>query len=148
MIRDYQTEDFAAFSVLCRQMHAESQYKKIPFEDEKLFITAERCKENFFKVSEVDGLVVGYMVGVVIPIDFSDYLVAYDNAMYITPKLRSGGGGASLIRSFVKWSKEQGAQEIRIGISYGFDSSRHENMQRLMKGLKFTPKGEWFKRFI
>jgi L-amino acid N-acyltransferase YncA len=127
-------------------MHAESQYSDIPFSDKQLFVTAENSKDHFFKVSEVDGLVVGYMAGTVFPLNFSDYLVAYDHAMYVSPKFRNGGGGADLIRSFIKWSKEQGANEIRVGISYEFDSSKHEYIKRLMTALKFKAKGEWFKR--
>lgn len=149
MIRDYQDSDFAACSVLLKQLVDESQYSDFEYSDKDLYSTIAMNatnKDNYLKVAEVDGLVVGFLSGGVYKNGFSSVMVGTDFAMYMHPDFRKGGGGASLIRDFTTWCKDNGANETRIGISYGFESTDHKLIKRLMTGLKFKPSGEWFRR--
>lgn len=146
-IRDYTEEDFPAFSVICRQMHNESQYKDMPFSDEDLYTSIYTALDQgqYFKVVEVDGLVSGFLIGSVYKSGFSPVMIGSDYAMYIHPSFRKGAHGLQLIRDFKRWAKENGAHEVRIGISYGFGSTEHQAVNKIMKSLDLDPSGEWFR---
>ena len=68
----------------------------------------------FFAVAEVDGVTAGFLAGALANFLLESRTLAQDILLYVAPEHRGAGVAAALIESFVAWSREQGASEIRL----------------------------------
>jgi L-amino acid N-acyltransferase YncA len=120
MIRPAVVEDIARLAELAGDMVAESDYKPFGVDVEKFtgFITP-LIANGFVAVKEVDGLVVGAMLGDVVAPWFTTKRMGIEHAIYISPKYRNGLTAARLITEWIGWCKANGAVQCRAGISTG-----------------------------
>ena len=117
-----------------RAMHAESSYSPMQYSAGRVrkFLRELIEADQFVRVYEADGKVVGGMVGVVMPAWFSDDLCAYDVALYVNRDRRGGRAAILLVRDFVCWAKARGAKQIRPGVTTGVSGSAGAKLYRAM----------------
>lgn len=122
MIRSADKSDLDDLVEMGRAMHAESNYAPLAFSElvYRRFLEAvlehEQC---CILIAERNQGVVGVYIGVVNNAFFSMDKIAQDVLLYVTPEHRGGMAAMWLIKAFEAWAMEQGAIQIRPGISVG-----------------------------
>ena len=86
----------------------------------ELLIAADDTKV-FFRVVDIDGLIVGLMIGVMCAQILSSEIDAYEQSLFIRPESRGSGAAVRLVREFEKWAIENKAKRIWIGQSVGHE---------------------------
>lgn len=116
-------------------MHAESEFRRIPYDREKLRdLTASIIQDDdkFAAVCEKDGRLIGMFLGVECEFYFSRARGAFDWLWFVTPEERGTTAGLRLLKAFHDWAKARGCVEVRIGVSTGVDlDANHRIMERL-----------------
>jgi len=147
MIRQMVTDDIEALTSIGAAMHLESAYRHTEY-------SADKCRalgENIVAsprlvglVSEINGEINGFFIGVVSEHYFSDTLMASDLLLYVLPEYRNGLSGVRLIKSYIEWAKESGVESdnIQLGQTAGIDPAV---VDRLYKKLGFHPSGTIYK---
>lgn len=124
MIRHAEKTDLDDLVELGRRMHAESNYTPLVYSEFvyrrnlELLLGSER---GCVLVAELQGELIGVYVGVVGDAFFSTDRIAQDLLLYVEPEHRGGMTAMRLIKAFENWAWQQGAAQIRPGISVGGD---------------------------
>jgi len=143
-IREATPEDVDRIVTIGAELHAEGNYKGLPFVPERAAHTMRTLIENdagIVLVLDVDGVIVGGIAGMCVQHWFTDAKVACDVSFFILPEHRGSIAAARLLRQFVSWGKAQGAARIEIGITTDIHQERtaafYERMGFSHKGLQF-----------
>ncbi|GKV93527.1 GNAT family N-acetyltransferase [Pectobacterium aroidearum] len=140
MIRQATKEDIPALVLLGMRMHQESSYRNLSFDVEKCAGLADQLIASEYGavlVAEKDGEIIGWMAGGIAPFWFSHDRMAFEYGVFIDADQRGGSAGYRLVKEFVRWAKERGVVEIRMGITTGVHEDRTGDLyQRL--GLQRT----------
>jgi len=107
---------------LCWCMHEETGYRKFALNREKAEAFVRRVmdwEDGFVGVAEIEGLVVGVIVGAIQPFWFSDELEASELLLYVAPSSRGGFVGKRVVELFETWSVARGCSRVVVGISSG-----------------------------
>lgn len=141
-IRDATEQDLDAIVELGLEMHAESSYRYLQFDQEKVrSFMAGMMGQQYVRVYEKDGQLLGGMAGMVVQPWFSTDLYAVDVAVFVSQEHRGSMAAVRLIKDFVVWAKECGAKQIRPGVTTGDVGSAGS---RLYEALGFEPVGTTF----
>lgn len=122
-------------------MHAESVFSKYAYDFSKvsqrigILIELER---GIAIVATEGEKIIGGFIGAVEPHWFGDDLQAYDLALFILPEKREGLTAVRLIKEYIRQAKEQGASQISIANSTGFEPDR---VKRLFEFCMFSHVG-------
>lgn len=133
-MRDAKFQDLEVLLPLAHEAHANSRFSDLEINDaviQRNFVVAIRFGQ-FAKVIEVDGRVVGGMVGCMGENNMG-IRCARDFFCF------SRGGTHILISAYKAWAKERGAQIIQIS-----DQSGNSRFQKLITGLGFESAGTNF----
>ena len=117
---------------LARKMAAESPaYRRYGFDSDKVGRLAKQCiiKEDYqcllaFKAEKC----IGFMAYGCFPMLFSAALTVDDFALYVLPEHRGSLAGPLMVKRCLKWAKEKGASEVRLGITTEINNSRVEKL--------------------
>ena len=137
MIRPAKSEDIPRLLELGQMMIQDSAYSVFSYSEEKIssFLPA-LITHGFAWVYESGGKVRGLMLGDVVSPWYSVDRMGIEYLIYIDPQYRSGLVASKLIFKWMSWCKEQGAIQIRPGVSTGDDS-----ISRLYERLGFGKTG-------
>lgn len=141
MIRPALYEDIPQLVELGAVMHQESRYRALPYSSSKVFALLASMIEKdsgLLIVAERNGQIVGGFCGLVVEHWFSTSRIATDFALFIHPDHRGGMTAARLLKAFVAWAREQGAEIITAGITTGVHT---DDTTRLYQSLGFEPVG-------
>jgi L-amino acid N-acyltransferase YncA len=141
MIRPANYEDIPALVDLGAVMHQESRYRVLPYAPNKVFgLLANMIEKDtgLLIVAERNGEIIGGFMGLVVEHWFSNSLIATDFALFIHPDHRGGMTAARLLKRFVAWSREKGAELITAGITTGVNA---DASTRLYQSIGFEPVG-------
>lgn len=141
MIRPANYEDIPALVDLGAVMHQESRYRVLPYAPNKVFgLLANMIEKDtgLLIVAERNGEIIGGFMGLVVEHWFSNSLIATDFALFIHPDHRGGMTAARLLKRFVAWSRERGAELITAGITTGVNA---DASTRLYQSIGFEPVG-------
>lgn len=122
---------------LGEKMHLESRFKKYNFDKNKI----SKLLENpnvFCKVAIKDKKAIGFFVGVIQPMWFSNEKAGYDLALYIDKEHRGGMTAVRLIKEFEKYCKENNC--VTINLNAGAEIS-NESAKRLYLKLGYKEYG-------
>lgn len=137
-IRTATTDDVPRLVELGAALHAESpRWSRIPFNPARAAETLMRLilsTDGVVFVSEVDGLLVGGIAGVVQPHWACEASIAHEMSFVIDPEYRGGMAACRLICSLVAWARMKGAAWLHAGTSTGLDP---EMVAKLYERLGF-----------
>ena len=85
-----------------------------------------------------DGQIVGGFAGGITTDWQSDHKLAFDYVMYVMPKHRDDGVAKELVKTFILWAKEMGADRINCGTATMVNTKQ---CVALYESLGFTPVG-------
>jgi len=141
-IRPAALDDLDRLLALGREMHAESSYRSLNFDERKARMFLMRLmSDQYVRVYEQDDKILGGMVGMSVQPWFSNDLYAVDIALFISAKHRGSLAAARLIKDFVVWAKQTGAKQIRPGVTTGAPGTA---ASRLYQAMGFTNCGSTF----
>lgn len=127
-IRSANIEDVDWLVELGAQMHAESAYGFLPYDQEKVrrMITSYIDDPSTYCVlaAEHEQSIVGMLCGYLIDYFFCEEIVASDVAIYVDSGFRGSSAAPRLIRAFREWAVARGAREVCLGVSTGFEVER------------------------
>ncbi len=113
---------------LAKQMHAESSYGFLPFDEEKVEGLAGFAmdSEDYCILVAVDDAnkVYGFFLGVIVPYYFCNEGYAVDLALFVSPDKRGVCAAQKLIAAFKQWAIAEGAREITLATSTGVEPER------------------------
>jgi GNAT superfamily N-acetyltransferase len=101
---------------LMHAMHKESRYRGYEVSDTKL-LNLLKNPHVFCMLSVIKGEAIGFFMGIVQPMWFSEKKYGFDLALYIVPKSRGGTSAARLVKEFEKFCQQQGCSEINLSSS-------------------------------
>lgn len=141
IIRKINENDIPALIELGQQMHRESAYAFLPYQEDKVqqFIidiindTETQCA----LVAEKNDILIGMIAGYIIDYFFCDELLACDMVLFIKKSHRGGLTAFRLARAFRQWAQQQGAVELSLGISTNIHPQRTGQLYQKM-GLKYV----------
>lgn len=140
IIRMATAEDMPALIAHGKEMHRESNYNVTEFSAERAEMFIRKWIEyGFVVVVEIDGLIIGGMIGDVITPWHTTERMGIDMVLYVAPEHRKGRIAATLIKAFEIWCKEMGATTIRPAVSTG-----HQRAGKLYQALGYQRTGECF----
>ena len=122
MIRLAKSSDIDAIVELAEPMYLESNYCVLQYSEiaYRRFLEAIIAYERGVVILAEDrGRLLGLYIGMCTPVFFSPDMVATDVLMYVLPDERRGQVGRKLVDAFEAWAREQGARQIRPGVSIG-----------------------------
>ena len=126
MIERVSFRNLDAGLALARAMHEESEFRNLPFDDDKVARLA--WNPDVFAVLWRDdngtGQYTGAMLGFAGPHYFCDAIVARDLALFVHPDRRGGVAAIRMVREFESWAVERGAVEGYLGSSTGVAPER------------------------
>jgi hypothetical protein len=102
-----------------REIHRESVYAEMPFDEDKLIAQLSICgriaPDRFFKIAVRDGNVLGGFLGVVSKAFFCDALIAKDMGWWVRESTRGSAAAICLLVEFEKWARIKGAKKMMVG---------------------------------
>lgn len=114
-----------------RALHQESpRYRTMRYDPDKLRRVAARlqgtllAEDGVMLVAEAGGQVVGMLVGILAERWFGPDRYATDLTVYVRPEHRGGTAFVRLVAAFEAWAREQGVDEVDIGISTDIHAER------------------------
>ena len=105
---------------LGREMHAESSYSKLEFDNVRVFETFNSYLNDPDRTAIIawkGDVPVGLYAGYIAKYYFSEDTVANDIAWFVTKRLRGTRVGLRLLDRFEEWALSKGVKEVRIGYS-------------------------------
>lgn len=140
MIRKGTHDDVAAVVAMGATMHEQSAFRHVVYVPEKVsdFIHLH-VDHGFFMVAEVDGKVVGGMLGDCMILWFTTDITGLEYAFYVQEENRNGLIAAKLVAEFIRWCKAAGAKQIRPAIATG-----NQALGRLYEAYGFKPVGNYY----
>ena len=140
MIRPATFDDVNQIVILLEELHNLSSMSPLDFSPVKAKqgVIAFIQLDQFVRVIEEDGRVVGVFSGLLTPTWFGNDSIAIDLSWYVKPEYRDWQGVA-LVEQFIEWAKERGAKQVRPGVS-----TSNPNACRIYKALGFGEAGAGF----
>lgn len=84
-------------------------------EGEGYFSNHVASDQSFTAVVEVDGTIIGYLVGYLRqPHSVRPVRIAELESMFVIPSERNSGLGQQLVEAFLSWSRERNAQRVSV----------------------------------
>lgn len=148
-IRLAQASDEAALLHMARCMHQESRFANYRLQEDKLkTVVADTLKDTqgrclLLACSPSSG-VVGMLGGYVLPLFFTEALIAQDQFFYVLSQHRGSSAAMKLLLAFERWAVNRQVAEININMSVAIDMARFD---RFMGRAGYMPCGtNHFKR--
>jgi hypothetical protein len=134
MIRQATLADVPRLVELGAIMHQESRFNVLGYAPEKVVELLEGllADDDFLRVIERDGVIVGMLAGYISEHWCSKALVASDCALFVEPGNRGGVEVVKLIRQFREWAVDRGALMATLGISTGVQTDRTAKLMELV----------------
>jgi GNAT superfamily N-acetyltransferase len=148
LIRDFTADDMPQIIALGRQMHKESSYNGLDFDDDTVMDLADQWLSNpeiyFCRVAEdKQKEIFGMYVGLISSYYFGKDLVANDLLLFVVPDRRGSIAAVKLIKEFEQWAKDKGAAEVRPALSTGV---KVEETKQLYEALGYEAVGFTFNK--
>ena len=135
-------EDIAERVMLARRAWEEMDESDLSFDAEMVRRAIERKLErpemNCLLQAEMNGRVVGALMGVAAPHYHSAALGASILSYFVLPEHRGSTAAIKLLHGFRRWARNRGAVRMYVGVTSGVDVARTD---RLLKRLGFTFRG-------
>jgi GNAT superfamily N-acetyltransferase len=144
MIREAKPEDIDAIYKLGRECHdlAATKFRIDAVQARKTVAMFVNSPRYFAYIKEVDGEILGALLGFVERVWFSMDKEASDLFFYVRSDPRSIGAGKILLKRFIRWGYEHGANGISMAVSFG--GSKAVDTGKIYRKLGFATVGGVF----
>ena len=123
---------------LGRAIHEESRFSERFSYSEAKILRLLVNPDVFCGLSIVNGEAIGFFLGIVQQMWFSETKIGFDLGLYILPKYRGGTYAVRLIREFEKFCREKNCAEITLSSTAEIST---ELAERLYKKLGYKKSG-------
>ena len=132
-------EDLAARVAMARRVYEERD-DGLPYDEDMVRCALERRLKagGCLLQAELDGRVIGGVVGSIGPHYHSPALGALLESFYVLPEHRGSIAFVKLLHGFLRWARTNGAVRMYVCVTSGVDIARTD---RLLKRLGFAPTG-------
>lgn len=146
MIRPAKHEDVTEMVQLGLQMHQESNFAPVPYDVSRTeaFVHAlVDDNDGFVFVSERDGALNGFMLGMAYPAWWGNGTdkIAVDLVLYVEPGSRHSTAALFMAAAFTRWAKHKDVRQIRVGTAAG---KAGQSANAIYEYLGFKPTGKCF----
>lgn len=145
-VRPATASDMDSLARLGAQMHQETSYRNIPYNErnvaEYISFVIANPNSHCLLVAEENGNVIGFIGGYLDRYIFSDECMAFDTVFYVDQSRRGTWAAKLLIDEFVNWARKRNVWEICLGTSSGINTER---VGRFYERLGFTCVGSIYK---
>lgn len=127
MIRHATLADVERLAELARDMHAESRFRCLNFNLDKvivLFAGLVEQENGILLAAERDGALIGFLAGGIGEDYFGDDSFSFEYGVYVAPAHRGSIAGARLVGKFLTWSDERGARYKNMAITTDISTER------------------------
>ncbi|SIT25385.1 GNAT family N-acetyltransferase [Achromobacter sp. MFA1 R4] len=127
MIRHATLADVERLAELARDMHAESRFRELNFNLDKvvvLFAGLVEQENGCMLAVEVGGELVGFLAGGIGEDYFGDDRFSFEYGVYVAPAYRGSMAGPRLVAEFLEWSDERGARYKNMAITTDITTDR------------------------
>ncbi|OFX12212.1 MAG: hypothetical protein A2516_03395 [Alphaproteobacteria bacterium RIFOXYD12_FULL_60_8] len=132
--------DIDAMIEMGRRLHAESRFRTLPLEIDRMQEVGRRGLKDGnpgLIVAERDGQMVGMAVVLLGEYYFAPVRTATVQLLYVLPEARGGAAAVKLLRALRRWSAENRAHDLHINVTTAIDTARTDRFLRRM-GFKQT----------
>jgi len=143
-IRPATIDDITHVIALGRLEHAESRWRHLSFDDDKVggfLCTCLHDDDNLFLVAEAGHGIIGGFLGHIYQPWYSHDKLAGDYTVFIHPQHRGCATACRLIKSYVEWAFLKGVRGIEMGIISGVNI---DDTAQLYEYLGFKKIGYFF----
>lgn len=120
-----------------RAIHAESRFRNYNFSEARILKLLDN-PNVFCAFSFKEDQAVGFLMGIIQPIWFSEDKAGFDLSLYIVPECRGGTYAVRLIKEFELFCKQNGCVEVNLNSSAEIST---ETALRLYKKLGYKECG-------
>lgn len=143
-IRLAQASDEGVLLNLGRAMHAESRFAHYPLQEDKVKGLVDAALKDpkgrcILLAESASTGVAGMLGGYVLPLFFTDALIAQDQLFYVLPQHRGSSAAVKLLMGFERWAQNRQVTEININMSVAIDMARFD---RFMKHAGYRSCGQ------
>ena len=134
------TEDLAARVAMARRVYEERD-DGLPYDEDMVRGALERRlkrPDGCLLQADLDGRVIGGVVGSIGPHYHSPALAALLESFYVLPEHRGSIAFVKLLHAFRRWARTNGAVRMYVCVTSGVEIAR---THRLLKRLGFEPTG-------
>lgn len=145
-IREAKLTDIDDLLDQAEQFHAESSYRHIPINVDKLrsfYQTQVTLKTSLLLVAYKGDQLIGHFVGHIYDFYFSDERSAADLIFYVTPEKRGSRTAVSFVRRYLRWCKANNVLDASLSISTDINA---EKTSRFYSKLGFPLAGHLHKK--
>lgn len=119
--------------VLGKDLHAESRYSSLPYNEESIWklLDLTLVMPNKFLCAysrDQEGKINGFFLGQITTEYFTNLKVANDLGMYVSPKHRGSSIFYRMLKTFEQWSKDNQASKIILYHSTGINPEQSKEM--------------------
>lgn len=140
------TNDLEQILLLAREMHAETSFRTLSFNEAKAATEILSCIVNplmFVYVAEKDGEIVGVAASYLSQPYFSEDWVAYDHIWFVGKTARGSMVGPGLLKHMAAWAKFSGAKALFVTLGSDVSSDR---VGALVERLGFSRLGGYYRK--
>ncbi len=145
--RRFNMSDMPEIIALGSQMHQESNYRDLNWDEEKIYKMAEEWFVNedycFADVAICENKIFAMYVGFISEYYFGKDLVANDLLLFVDKSKRGGVAAIRLIKRFQEWAFSKGASEVRPATSTGVQT---DDTKKLYEALGYDTVGFVFRK--
>ena len=144
MIRNATKKDIPEILAHARFMHAESRYRVLPWDGDKVAGLIDWLIDNpdgLAIVFEDNERIVGGMLAVIEPHFCSTAMVAQEYGVFVDKSHRGSLLGVRLFHHYTAWAQAKGAALIQVGLSTGI---HHDKAAGLLRSLSYREVGQLY----
>lgn len=132
-IRDLASRDIPEVITLGGMMHEESQYRDLCFYPKRVIDVCRYILDDDQQlglIAETNNRIVGMLAGYLRPYEYGDAILAHDRLVYVRPGYRGSSAFIRLVRRYVSWAREMGAEQVFLSQSTAVASHRVHGFYR------------------
>ena len=127
MIRHATLADVERLAELARDMHAESRFRELDFNLDKVVVLFAGLVEEdngILLAAEREGVLIGFVAGGIGEDYFGDDIFSFEYGIYVVPAHRGSMAAPHMVRDFLAWSDERGARYKNMAITTDITTGR------------------------
>lgn len=134
-VRLAQSDDLESLLRMGKAMHGESRFSHYPLCEDKLREVVEATLKDpkgrcILLAESTSSGAVGMLGGYVLPLFFTQAMIAQDQFFYVQQPWRGSSAAVKLLMAFERWAQNRQVAEVNINMSVAVDMTRFDHFMR------------------